>query len=1853
MNIISHIQEMLAKATPSAYVALGIAAFCGVLVLLGALKGLTRGILRQTVRFVSIIISIVIAYLLANGITAGVLGFFEGKTLEQALAEFGFFNDVLAEMDEATLAIINGLNPATVQMVLAFPLTLIIAPIVFVLEFILTSFFMRIVHAIVSGACGFTKRRNNIWTRLGGMALGAVQGFLVAAVVLVPFTGLFGMVSDTVALIERPEEGEEVSEAEASILEVVDMYDEYLADVIESPVLKLVNFFGGNIISDQLSTVKINGTKTNTKDTVPHLVEIGLDVVEISDIDVTDITAEDEAAIRAIIDKIMDEPLTATLIVEGFHSAANAVEAGVIPLDDIPAPFDEVVASAIGVYKNSTVQTVKSDFNTICDVFFIIARSGLLNSEDLEGTAVLQIIGAPEDENVILLIFDALASNSNFDTLITTTIVKIADAFKSEEENMFSEMLDEMFAEDDTFKDAFLGVIDVLASTSGVSDLREDIKALTDIVGLIKDINFEDENADYITLLLSSEGEEDSIVIAALKIFEGSRFSGVVLDAAKALLQSSELTDSMDDQTKTFVEPFLNVFTGDDVTMASLIEDLEAVQGIVLEVYNSGIIDAEDSADIMAILFEKQAGSDETFVESLVGMLDGTDFADALVEVYKALAEKNEDGEYVLIAGEEGMVVAILEPVFEVIGGTATFAEIKSDIGVIADVMAALAETGIFNGDEELDYMTLLFEAEEGEDSVVITILNILAGSRFDDAILSAVKTVANDPEVTGSIDDSTREFVQPFLDVLGGDDITIESLIADIEAIQEIIVLLDGMDAFDDENILIALFVAEGENDPLISVIIEKLEGTDFEGPLVEAYQALAKKDEAGNYVLLGESEGIVGAVVGPLLDVIGATASYSDIEGDIACLSEVISLLSDAGIFGEGEIDYMTVLFTAEGESDSIMVQILKTLGGDGSRFGDAIIDAFAAVANDPAVTESLDDTTREFVQPFLNVFGGDGVTIESLIEDVEAIQEIIVLLDGEDAFGDGNVLVALFVAEGEGTPLISTIIETLEGTDFEEPLVEAYQALAKKDEAGNYVLLGEEEGLLTAVVGPLLDVIATTDDYTDIEGDVECLSAVIVLLNDAGVFGEGEIDYMTVLFTAEEGEDSVIVSVLREFDKPNSRFGDAVVDAFAAVANDPSVTESLDGAMANFVQPFLNIFDGDDVTISDIIADIEAIQDIIVLLDENGILDSEDAIINLFLIKNDAGDSLIEQIIAECEGTDLEDALVESFKSLAEKEDGKYVFLADTDEFTSTLVGPLLEELGNTASFAQLQSDVELIAEAVEILNAEGVFDEGADLDLVTLLFGQAEDEGTDSVLIRVLDVFAGTRFDEPLATSIASVVGDELDTTGADPTYAVIMKAMFNLLDDVENIADIKADIDALSDVIGILELSDDGDMLALLTKDASGLTPIEKAIDEFTTPELQDFLLEVITGLAGGVVNFYDGEEATAGEIEIELDGLVEPTLSFIIATMEVFEGITTIDQLDRDVATLANIVEILDNNGLVADEEIDVDVITLFTEPVLDENDNVIIGADGEPMTVIDQILAEFESNNHLNPVLLALTKSMAENIELVNVGAPFDMLVASVADVFQRSTADTVVDDVQTVADVFVILKSKGVLEENAPAVAILSERNEETGTTIVDDIVAILKSNPNTTPIVTDFTKISLSLIVQNQTQAGADGGATNTEEIEQTYEDTKVEIDNVVTGVVTDINTRYDLEDEEQKQEAVTEVSGLLNDALNNALGSGSTSGGEGEGEGGEGGESGGEVENVVDQEIVDSMAEFVVNEYGDKTMDDLINEGLYVPTTDENGDVVTDEDGNIQYEISDEAMTNVILNYYEAYLKAQQN
>ena len=189
------------------------------LVLIGAFKGLRRGIARQTIRTVTVILSLVFSIIATKSINSTIINTVSGMQAEEVIQMLEQYGISLGDSAQ----FLGYLDPSTLSYILAIPLGIIVAPVLFVLFFIVISGLMLIVHAIISGVLGFSKRRNSAATRLMGMGLGAIQGLAVAIIITVPFVGILSATSDVVAQMQAIEnqptlsadmpEGEESDEA--------------------------------------------------------------------------------------------------------------------------------------------------------------------------------------------------------------------------------------------------------------------------------------------------------------------------------------------------------------------------------------------------------------------------------------------------------------------------------------------------------------------------------------------------------------------------------------------------------------------------------------------------------------------------------------------------------------------------------------------------------------------------------------------------------------------------------------------------------------------------------------------------------------------------------------------------------------------------------------------------------------------------------------------------------------------------------------------------------------------------------------------------------------------------------------------------------------------------------------------------------------------------------------------------------------------------------------------------------------------------------------------------------------------------------------------------------------------------------------------------------------------------------------------------------------------------------------------------------------------------------------------------------------------------------------------------------
>ena len=271
----------------------------GFLAIVGALIGLSRGLAKQTVRSITIVLSVIISFVAVSMLYGTLSDYLDGMTMTDVVNKLIELGVIPSNTDTA---LIEKLDIKTAELALALPLTLVILPLLFVICFMVVSLLMLIIHAIICAICGFKSYKNNAITRLLGMVLGCVQGAVVAGILMLPIIGLSNVVADsrTVLMDKAPNE-----EFTASFNEV---YDDYAKELVENPAVEIYSSLGFNALYKGIATVEIDGQNEDLTEILNDVLIIATDVYELRDANFERISAEDEATIRAIINKIDRSP---------------------------------------------------------------------------------------------------------------------------------------------------------------------------------------------------------------------------------------------------------------------------------------------------------------------------------------------------------------------------------------------------------------------------------------------------------------------------------------------------------------------------------------------------------------------------------------------------------------------------------------------------------------------------------------------------------------------------------------------------------------------------------------------------------------------------------------------------------------------------------------------------------------------------------------------------------------------------------------------------------------------------------------------------------------------------------------------------------------------------------------------------------------------------------------------------------------------------------------------------------------------------------------------------------------------------------------------------------------------------------------------------------------------------------------------------------------------------------------------------------------------------------------------------------------------------------------------------------
>ncbi len=347
------------------YVGLGLGVFYFLLILFSVFKGWRRGVIRQSIRTGTIILSVIASIVAIKVFVGNFADACDGVTFGALLENYGLAETI------GDLGLLGDVNATVVKDVALTVIAPTLFPIVFTVLFMVISFVLYIIYAIVMIFVKRLRKRNNTKkTRLFGALVGLVQGIFVAAIFFLPFTNIFDIADNAVDNLREIDDD--------ATTEIVEIYDEVVDPVYSFP-LKVSNALGGKMFANIVATVDIDGESYNTRKPIVLLAEVYGDVMKLGDVDIENLTDDDQEAIRNLEEKIMGDRFFATLISNLFRQVGELVENGTIDLE-VDEQLTEVFDAFLVMFTDSTPESIKRDMETLLDVLFLMTDEGVISA---------------------------------------------------------------------------------------------------------------------------------------------------------------------------------------------------------------------------------------------------------------------------------------------------------------------------------------------------------------------------------------------------------------------------------------------------------------------------------------------------------------------------------------------------------------------------------------------------------------------------------------------------------------------------------------------------------------------------------------------------------------------------------------------------------------------------------------------------------------------------------------------------------------------------------------------------------------------------------------------------------------------------------------------------------------------------------------------------------------------------------------------------------------------------------------------------------------------------------------------------------------------------------------------------------------------------------------------------------------------------------------------------------------------------------------------------------------------------------------------------------------------------------
>ena len=379
--------EALSAGTMASKLTLGMLGVVAGLVLLAALVGYLQGVVGQTMQMLCSGLSALIAYFACRSSYATLLGFCEGKTIEELFSFFGL-SGVFATLPPTVHDLFACFEADVASHLVSLPIALVMVPVAFVGLFLIVNLILSLVCLCVCGILGYTMNNNNVVTRLCGVAVGFLHGFAVAALVLVPVVGLLNFSGTVAEATEDPEST------------VVTYYEEYLEHAHNSPLNRTLTKLGMDKIYAKLCGVHLAEGEPTVDSRVPaqKFIAIYTEIEGFGEADLAHLTPEQKAKLYNVVDLVGDDTYLADIVAGLLRGFAHSDLVEDKLLGDFDEPFRSILEEWVNLFATTDETTLKGDMTTVFDVFFLLSDSGVLDAFTQGNDALIDSLTAKDDD---------------------------------------------------------------------------------------------------------------------------------------------------------------------------------------------------------------------------------------------------------------------------------------------------------------------------------------------------------------------------------------------------------------------------------------------------------------------------------------------------------------------------------------------------------------------------------------------------------------------------------------------------------------------------------------------------------------------------------------------------------------------------------------------------------------------------------------------------------------------------------------------------------------------------------------------------------------------------------------------------------------------------------------------------------------------------------------------------------------------------------------------------------------------------------------------------------------------------------------------------------------------------------------------------------------------------------------------------------------------------------------------------------------------------------------------------------------------------------------------------------------